>query len=323
MTARVAVVVATRDRAAFLPELVAALAAQTRAPDEVVVVDDGSSDETPEVLTRLRERGGLPLTTLRHESPQGPSAARAAGVAATTSEVLAFTDDDCVPEPGWLAALAAAAETADLVQGRTRPAEASAVGPWDRTIWVDTPTGLYETCNLAVRRAAFDGVGGFPRLSLLAEGRGGRGFGEDAALGAAIVGAGGRVAWAADAVVAHRWLPGRYADHLSGRWRMRAFPGLARVAPQSPPPFLGVFHTRRTAAVDLAVVGVAVAAVLRHPLPLLGVLPWLRTSWPTARAKARGRRRGALVRLAQLAVSDVVGLSALVVGSARHRRLRL
>src|SRR5205823_3162308 len=78
------------------------LAAQQPTPaGEVVVVDDASTDAT---AATARDAGAR---VVRLERAGGPAAARNAGVAATSAPLLAFTDADCEPAPGWLAALAA------------------------------------------------------------------------------------------------------------------------------------------------------------------------------------------------------------------------
>jgi glycosyltransferase involved in cell wall biosynthesis len=104
----VSVVIPTFERMDVLPEVLAALAAQRGAPDfELVVVDDGSGDATGEFLASYR--GPLALSVLR-QANRGPAAARNAGVAASRGELVAFLGDDTVPDPGWLAAHAAAHE---------------------------------------------------------------------------------------------------------------------------------------------------------------------------------------------------------------------
>src|SRR5690606_2178999 len=149
---RVSVVVPVRDRRAMLAELLHALAAQTYADAEVIVVDDGSTDGSAEEAER---RG---VRVVRGDG-QGAVAARQAGVKAARGEILAFTDSDCVPEPGWLEAGVRAVDAgADVVQGHTRPARRRAL--LERSLWVDDD-GLYETANVFYRRTAFDAAGGF------------------------------------------------------------------------------------------------------------------------------------------------------------------
>src|SRR4051794_7038859 len=151
----VSVVIPARDAAATLPRTLAALAAQEGAPEfEVVVVDDGSVDET----ARLAADGGARVV---RSSGLGPAVARNTGAHEARGGVLAFTDADCFPAPGWLAAASRAVEDADLVQGAVLPEPGVEVGPCDRTIWVTEPRGLFETANLVVRRDLFERLGGF------------------------------------------------------------------------------------------------------------------------------------------------------------------
>jgi glycosyltransferase involved in cell wall biosynthesis len=313
----ISVVVATHQRESFLDELVAALAAQDSAPNyDVVFVDDASSDSTWERLKALIVTGDRAMRGLRLASGVGPSVARNTGVTRARGRWVAFTDDDCLPEPGWLRALWQAADGVALVQGCTRPVEGQRPGPWARTIDIRAATTLYETCNLAVDRDAFLEHGGFPVLGLL-PGPSSRGFGEDAALGFLLARSGGR-SFAADAVVRHRWLPGTYADHLRGEWRVQGFPALTRVSQEARASLWhGLFLHRRTAEVDVAVVGVAVAASLRTPWPVLLVVPWV---YRRIQEVHRRNMRPRSVRTAQLLLADVVRCGALVRGSIRARR---
>jgi hypothetical protein len=308
------VVVATHDRAEFLPGLFDALAAQT-VDVEVVVADDGSTDGTWDWLQQHLSASPLPVLALRLEHTGGPSLPRNTAAAHARADVLAITDDDCLPEPGWAAALVAAlAGGAAVAQGRTRPAEA-AHGPWDRAVDVAEPSGLFETCNLAFPRERFVTLGGFPLYDVLGDLP--RGFGEDAVFGARAARTGGAT-WAGDAVVVHRWIPTTFAGHLDGVARLSAFPWLVREVPEVAALLKhGVFLSRRTMQYDAAVAGLLAALLARNPLPAVAALPWLRHRFASARR--RGGRPVA-VRLAQEAVADTVGFVALVKGSVRHRR---
>lgn len=318
--------IATYRRAAFLPDLVGCLEAQTlpRERFEVVIVDDGSDDDTWSVLSHQAERSSLRLAVLRRARNGGPAAARNRAVALSHGELLAFTDDDCLPSPRWLEALVRAAAGVDLVQGRTEPDPNPAgmqSGPWARTLRIVEPTALFETCNIAYRRSAFERVGGFDESQAVSARPGGRHFGEDVRLGSAVVGSGGARRFAPDALVHHRYLPASFGDHLRSMRELVGFPALARDCDALADAFWhGVFLTRRTAAFDLAVVAAVVAAVRQRPQLLALALPWVALTWPDARARGG---RPSVVRLAQLALADAVGAAALTEGSVRNRRIVL
>jgi glycosyltransferase involved in cell wall biosynthesis len=326
----VAVVVATHRRPAFLPGLVAALAAQDLGADrfEVVVVDDASGDDTWPTLERLASSTPLRLRPVRLDANAGPATARHVGVGTTGAPIIAFTDDDCLPQPGWLSALLApfADPGVEVVQGRTEaaPDERPGQGPWDHTLWVTGPTPWFETCNIAYRRRAYERVGGFDLDDPVLNPRGGSHFGEDVDLGARVLASGGRRAFTERAVVHHRVLPGDWRSWLAARRRLADFPALARrSAVVRAALWRGVFLDASTAAFDLAVAGAALGAVRRRPWPLLLALPWARLRWRSAR-RWSGGGPVATGRLAgRLAAGDAVALAALLRGSVRHRRLLL
>lgn len=104
MTDLISVVVPTYNRPDRLDACLGGLA-RSRFPRErfeVVVVDDGSSVPVDDVVDR--HRAALRIR-LERQANRGPAAARNAGAAVARGSVLAFTDDDCVPDPDWLAAL--------------------------------------------------------------------------------------------------------------------------------------------------------------------------------------------------------------------------
>ncbi|GIG36956.1 glycosyltransferase family A protein [Cellulomonas pakistanensis] len=93
---RISVVVPARDEEERLPRCLASLAAQTRLPDEVVVVDNASGDSTARIAAAAGAR-------VLHEPELGIWPAAAAGYDAATGDVIARVDADTVLPPGWLA----------------------------------------------------------------------------------------------------------------------------------------------------------------------------------------------------------------------------
>jgi glycosyltransferase involved in cell wall biosynthesis len=116
----VSVVVPTRDRPDRLARCLAALGQQTAPRYEVVVVDDASTDGAAVAAVV----GAAPHARLVRGEGRGPAAARNRGAAAARGPVLCFTDDDCRPGLGWVAALAArvvaAGDAPIAVAGPTR-----------------------------------------------------------------------------------------------------------------------------------------------------------------------------------------------------------
>ncbi len=90
------VVIPTYNRAKTLPRVLASIARQTVLPNEVIVVDDGSTDDTLEVLEGWKS--SLPLKII-HQENLGASAARNAGIRAAAGDVIAFIDSDDEYEP--------------------------------------------------------------------------------------------------------------------------------------------------------------------------------------------------------------------------------
>jgi cellulose synthase/poly-beta-1,6-N-acetylglucosamine synthase-like glycosyltransferase len=119
----VSVVIATRNRATLLARTLDALAVQRWPEDqlEVIVSDNGSTDGTADVVEDAA-RGGLSIRYLFVPTP-GKSHAVNAALAVARGDLLAFTDDDVVPESDWVAALARASQEADadFVAGRIWP----------------------------------------------------------------------------------------------------------------------------------------------------------------------------------------------------------
>ena len=166
------VVMPVRNEAAHLAEQLAALAAQDYEGSwELVIADNGSTDDTPERAQAWA--GRLPLRVVDASARRGCGPAKNQGVAAAGGDALAFCDGDDVVAPGWLAAHADALEGADLVAGAIvffgdeRGVEDSPVPTRAPTLlgWLPYAQGA----NASVWREAFERVGGFPEHNPYAE----------------------------------------------------------------------------------------------------------------------------------------------------------
>jgi glycosyltransferase involved in cell wall biosynthesis len=312
---RVSVVIPARNAAKLIGRTLAGLESQSITSDvEVIVVDDGSTDETAAVASRSPV-----VTRVLRRPPTGPAASRNAGAAVARGEQLAFLDADCWPTAEWLAAGTAALEDAELVIGHTRPTPADPLGPFDRTLWVIGPSPLFESANLFVTRELFGRLQGFE--SWLGPERG-KELGEDVWFGWRAHRARARIRFCADALVYHAVFPRRAAGFIGERARLRFFPALAMRIPELRRAFFyrRYFLSRRSAKFDLALLGVAIAAVGRSPLPLLAAYPYAAAVGQDARGD--GAFHGPQVAAAGV-VADAVGFAAMLYGSARTGALVL
>lgn len=169
MRSEVTVVVPTHNRADQLHRCLVSLDASAKAAAlgvEIIVVDDGSSDATPDVL-RAAARAGV-ARGLRRAVSGGPARARNLGWRAGTGRLVAFTDDDCEVDPGWLRSLVARISTAPAqvagVGGRVLPAASDPVSSYmtlHRILEPPASLRYVVTANCIFHRAALERVGGF------------------------------------------------------------------------------------------------------------------------------------------------------------------
>ena len=121
----VSIVIATRDRSGLLEQTLDAIARQRwpRERFEVIVADNGSTDGTRAVVEEAAARSDGGTVRYLFVAQPGKSHAVNAALRLTRGDLIALTDDDVLPDPGWLSALVRAVEEsdADFVAGRILP----------------------------------------------------------------------------------------------------------------------------------------------------------------------------------------------------------
>jgi glycosyltransferase involved in cell wall biosynthesis len=314
------VVVATRDRARRLAALLASLREQTLAPGrfDVIVIDDGSADDTQAVLRAEAEHGVLSLSVMTHTGGGGPGAVRNTGWRAARAPLIAFTDDDCEADPPWLAALVGAwsGDVLEALQGSTTPIESELAeqGPLTYTYDYREPNLNFPTCNMAYPRALLERLAGFDAAAFPRTG-------EDCDLAWRAIAAGGRVTFVAGASVRHAVVHLSRRGMLRRAWRWGdAMPAFARHP-----------ELRRQRLLRRVFFNWSHWYLLRLVVALS--LPWRRTLWPLKywlgrryvedRRWAPGQTRPSARALAWNLAVDGVEMAAVVRGSVRHGTLVL
>jgi len=301
--ADVTVVIPTVDRATLLDRCLSGLARPQGADFDVIVVHDGHAG-----VAEVVERWGASLPVRGLQIPErGAAAKRNAGWRAASSPVIAFTDDDCQPAAGWLeASMAALGPDIDLVQGRIEPHpdDHAVTGVFARTLDQPRASDTYPNANPVYRRSALERVGGFDESFW--------GGGEDTDLAWRVIESGGRVAFAADALVHHAVRPAGLVEHLRSLPRWATLALVLRRHPQ----LRHLLHHRVFWKRSHPVALLALVALLASPFDgrlLVGVLPLL-----LRRTREAGPFDGA-----RLAVADLTEVLVVLVGSARYRAVLL
>ena len=161
-----AVVVAARNEEENLPALLDALERQTLSPTEVVIADDGSTDATATLVedraAAWAERGGPALRLVRVAEGEAEAAglprkkhALTRAIEAATADRLLFTDADCRPPPGWVAALVRHATPGGVDDG----AVLVGYGPYEKRPGLLNAFVRYETLVTALLTGAAVGWG--------------------------------------------------------------------------------------------------------------------------------------------------------------------
>ena len=169
MRPALSVVIPTFRRLDLLQRCLHGVLLQTlnEATCEVIVVDDGHDHDTQVLVQTWAARAPVALRYVRPRSGKGPAAARNAGWRAALGDVIAFTDDDTIPQPEWLErglqALQAHGDWSALCgrvvvplapQARARPTD-------HELMTLGLETADFVTANAFVRRRALEQIDGF------------------------------------------------------------------------------------------------------------------------------------------------------------------
>jgi len=161
MTPELSVIIATKDRAGYLERALDSLARQRDAPAfEVVVVDNGSSDNTRHVVERANETSGLSVRYEREPEPNRGKA-RNRAIAVATGDVVVFCDDDVQAPSHWIAAHARAHAPGEpaVVNGPILNVASYDDRPKPR--FTNYSRAFLCTCNASVPRRALAATGAF------------------------------------------------------------------------------------------------------------------------------------------------------------------
>jgi glycosyltransferase involved in cell wall biosynthesis len=242
---RVSIIIPAFNAEQTIAECLEACLRQTWADCEIIVVDDGSTDRTGEIVQSFDRTGRTdrtdqkPICNLQsaicnrnvlyfRQANKGPAAARNAGAAKATGDVLAFTDSDCVPRPDWIERLLEGFAEGVVGVGGTY-AIANKQSLLARMVHEEIMVrhelsgenvDFLGSFNVSYLRSAFEAAGGFDESFSNASA-------EDNDLSYRLIDKGGRLRFRPQAVVAH-YHPTRLWPYLKtqarhGYWRMKLY----------------------------------------------------------------------------------------------------
>ena len=323
MAPRISVVVPSHARPLRLRWLLNSFEEQTLDRDafEVIVVHDYGDEDTRSIIERHPLADAGVLRHIRIEPGTGqPARQRNLGWRAARAPIVAFTDDDCRADPGWVAAMlaAAGAHPGAIVQGvtKTEPYEVETwAAPHVRTLSVPHPPNeFFQTCNILYPHALLEQLGGFDETFAAP-------VGEDTDLALRALEAGAEAVGAQDAVAFHAVEEYRLPDMIRLNWKWRHVPLLAQRHPRVRSQWThGIFWRREHRLTLAALLGLLLAR--RFPLAALAAAPYLREKL-MRRGTSKRQLVTAAIELPGQAAVDVAELGTLAAGSVIYKTIVL
>lgn len=283
MSKRVTIVVPAYNATATIAECLDSFATQSYPGHdiEVFIVDDGSSDGTPELVEQIVGQWAedKPRVTLLRQAHQGPAAARNRGAAAATGAFLLFTDADCVAEHDWVEQMVSPFQFPEVaaVKGAYKTRQRSLVARFAqaefdaryRMLAGAQYIDVVFSYSAGFRRDLFIGIGGFDTGFPVADN-------EDTELSYRVAAAGHKIVFNPRAIIYHRH-PATLRQYLRKKysrayWRMmvyKRFPGKA----------VRDSYTPQSLKIQIATVYLALAGTILLPVTTGGGYAVLAAAW--------------------------------------------
>lgn len=284
---------------------------------EVIVVHDYGDEDTRNIVERHPLTAGGVLRHVRIEPGTGqPARQRNLGWRDARAPLVAFTDDDCRADPGWLEALVDAARQSPgaIVQGVTRfePYEIECwAAPHVRTLDVPNPPNEFlQTCNILYPRELLERLGGFDEAFEAP-------VGEDTDLALRALAQGAQAVGARAALVYHAVEEYTLPAMIRLGWKWRHVALLAKRHPRVRREWvLGFFWRREHAMLTGLFLGALLAR--RFPPAALASTPYLRERLLRRGSAKRQLAVAAMELPGQMAV-DAAEVATMAAGSLRYR----